>query len=269
MGMGNGSGQTGSAAVVWRDVRKTYPNGHEALRGVSLEVAPGEVFALLGTSGSGKTTLLKTVNRLIDPTAGEVIVQGRPTAEWDAIELRRSIGYVIQDVGLMPHLTILANVGLVPRLKGVPKAERDARAEELLGLVGLEPSRFAGLMPRELSGGQRQRVGVARALAADPPIVLMDEPFGALDPVTRRELQDEFRGWQTRLNKTVIVVTHDTREALRIADRLALLDHGRLVQCGTPSDFTERPVSEFVRSFFDEAGPVVLGKPESWSGDPS
>ena len=255
--MAKGSPPENTAAVIWRNVRKVYPNGHEALSGVSLEVSPGEVLALLGTSGSGKTTLLKTVNRLIDPSAGEVVVQGRPTAEWNPIALRRSIGYVIQDVGLMPHLTVSANVGIVPKLQGVKKIERDARASELLSLVGLEPGRFARLMPRELSGGQRQRVGVARALAADPPLVLMDEPFGALDPVTRRELQDEFRVWQKRLGMAVIVVTHDTREALRIADRLALLDHGRLVQCGTPADFTERPANAFVRSFFEEAGPVV------------
>jgi osmoprotectant transport system ATP-binding protein len=250
------------AAVVWRDVRKTYPNGQEALRGVSLEVAPGEVLALLGTSGSGKTTLLKTVNRLIDPSSGEVIVRGRPTSDWDPIALRRSIGYVIQEVGLMPHMTILANVGLVPRLQGTPRRDRDARAAELLALVGLDPSRFADRRPRELSGGQRQRVGVARALAADPELILMDEPFGALDPVTRRELQDEFRGLQRRLGKSVIVVTHDTREAVRIADRLALMDHGRLVQWGTASDLLERPATPYVRVFFEEAEPVAADGPE-------
>jgi osmoprotectant transport system ATP-binding protein len=245
------------AAVAWRDVSKAYPNGYEALRSVSLCVTPGEVLAVLGTSGSGKTTLLKTVNRLIDPTSGEVVVRGKPTSRWDPIELRRSIGYVIQDVGLLPHLTILANVGLVPRLKGTPRRDRDKRATELLELVGLDPARYARRRPIELSGGQRQRVGVARALAADPDLILMDEPFGALDPITRRELQDEFRRLQRRLGTTVILVTHDVREACRIGDRLALMDHGRLVQSGAAADLIERPASPCVRSFFEDAGAIV------------
>ena len=246
--------QSPDPAVVWTDVRKTFPNGHEALRGVSLSVGRGQVLALLGTSGSGKTTLLKTVNRLTDPTSGTVVVQGKPTSEWDPIALRRSIGYVIQDVGLMPHLNILANVSLVPKLMGTPRKAREDRAAELLSLVGLDPSDYALRRPRELSGGQRQRVGVARALAADPELILMDEPFGALDPVTRRELQAEFRALQTRLKKTVIVVTHDTREAVRIADKLALMADGRLVQVGTADDLTARPASDFVRAFFDDGG---------------
>ncbi|MGE3818445.1 MAG: ABC transporter ATP-binding protein [Isosphaeraceae bacterium] len=249
-------------AVAWENVHKTFPDGHQALLGVSLEVDQGEVFALLGTSGSGKTTLLKMVNRLLDPTSGRVLVGGRATSDWDPIALRRSIGYVIQEVGLMPHMTILANVGLVPRLQGVARPDRDRRASELLELVGLEPSRFASRKPRELSGGQRQRVGVARALAADPSLILMDEPFGALDPVTRRELQDEFRGLQRRLGKTVVLVTHDVREAIRVADRLALMDHGRLVQWGTPEDFQKRPASDFVRSFFEEGEPLARASGE-------
>ncbi len=247
----------GSSAVGWRDVSMVYPDGHEALRGVNLEVAVGEILALLGTSGSGKTTLLKTVNRLIDPTAGEVVVRGRPTQEWDPIALRRSIGYVIQEAGLLPHLTVLSNVGIVPRLIGVSRIEREKRSLELLDLVGLEPQRFAQKRPAELSGGQKQRVGVARALAADPDLILMDEPFGALDPITRRELQDEFRALQRRLGKTVILVTHDLREACRIADRLALMDHGRLVQSGRAIDLMQRPANEFVRAFFAEAEAVV------------
>jgi osmoprotectant transport system ATP-binding protein len=250
-----------TVAVSWRAVRKTFPGGHEALRGVSLEVRRGEVLAILGTSGSGKTTLLKLVNRLIEPSDGEVVVQGLPTAQWDPIELRRATGYVIQEVGLMPHLDVLANVGLVLRLRGVARSERDDAARKRLELVGLEPERFARLWPHQLSGGQRQRVGVARALAADPELILMDEPFGALDPITRRELQDEFRGLQRRLGKTVVCVTHDTREACRIADRLALVDRGELVQEGTPADFLERPATPFVRSFFREAEAVVEGHP--------
>lgn len=245
-----------AAAVSWRAVEKEYPDGQRALDGVTLDVAPGEMLAILGTSGSGKTTLLKMVNRLTDPTAGEVVVRGIPTARWDPIALRRSIGYVIQEVGLLPHLSVLSNVGLVPRLKGTPRRERERRATELLELVGLEPKQYAGRMPRALSGGQRQRVGVARALAADPDIVLMDEPFGALDPVIRRDLQDEFRSLQQRLGKSVVLVTHDVREACRIADRLALMDRGRLVQLGTPADFLDRPSNDFVRSFFADARAV-------------
>jgi len=247
-------------AVAWRDVSKSYPDGFTALRGVTLGVAEGEVLAVLGTSGSGKTTLLKMVNRLIDPTAGEVVVLGTPTARWDPIRLRRSIGYVIQDVGLLPHLSIRANVGIVPRLLGRPRAETDARADDLLRLVGLDPAEHALRRPRELSGGQRQRVGFARALAADPALILMDEPFGALDPITRRELQDEFRALQKRLGKTVVLVTHDIREACRIADKLALMDRGRLVQWGTAEELRSRPSSPFVRAFFREAeavGPAV------------
>ncbi len=223
---------------------------------MSLEVRRGEILALLGTSGSGKTTLLKMVNRLIEPSSGTVLVGGRSVAEWNRIALRRSIGYVIQEGGLMPHLTILANVALVPRLQGVPRAECRERAEARLSLVGLEPSRFASLLPHQLSGGQRQRVGVARALAADPDLILMDEPFGALDPITRRELQDEFRGLQRRLGTTVVFVTHDLREACRIADRLALLDHGELIQQGTAEDFRLRPANKFVHEFFREAEAV-------------
>lgn len=254
------------AAVAWRDVGKSYPDGHQALAGVSLEVAPGEFLAVLGTSGSGKTTLLKIVNRLTDPTSGEVLVRGLPTSRWDPIDLRRSIGYVIQEAGLLPHMTVLANVAIVPRLLGRPRGEREERASALLDLVGLEPARFAGRKPRELSGGQRQRVGVARALAADPDLILMDEPFGALDPVIRRDLQDEFRGLQRRLGKTVVFVTHDVREACRIADRLALMDRGRLVQLGTAADLLDRPVNDFARSFFADARAV---DPARGPGGPS
>ena len=226
------------------------------MRGVSLEARRGEILALLGTSGSGKTTLLKMVNRLLDPTEGEVTVRGRATREWDPIALRRSTGYVIQEVGLLPHLSVLENVALVPRLCGVVRREARQRAARQLERVGLEPARFADRWPHQLSGGQRQRVGVARALAADPELILMDEPFGALDPITRREIQDEFRSLQRRTGTTAILVTHDIREACRIADRLALLDAGRLVQVGSPADFRDRPASRFVREFFREAEAV-------------
>jgi osmoprotectant transport system ATP-binding protein len=242
-----------SPIVAWKDVRKVFPGGHEALRGVSLDVRSGECLAILGTSGSGKTTLLKTVNRLIEPTSGTVFVEGRAAADWDPITLRRSIGYVIQEVGLMPHMNVLANVALVPKLRGAPRREREERARLCLELVGLKPDRFERLMPHEVSGGQRQRVGVARALAADPAIIIMDEPFGALDPVTRREIQNEFRALQRRLKKTVVIVTHDLREACRIADRLALMEHGLLVQQGKFRDFRDYPESQFVREFFRDA----------------
>jgi osmoprotectant transport system ATP-binding protein len=238
-------------------VRKAYPDGHEALRGVNLEVSPGECLAILGTSGSGKTTLLKMVNRLIEPTSGVVTVRGREVSGWDSIALRRSIGYVIQEVGLMPHMDVLANVALVLKLQGEPREKREAQARAYLELVGLDPGRFARLAPRQLSGGQRQRVGVARALAAEADLILMDEPFGALDPITRRELQDEFRRLRRRLGKTVVVVTHDIREACRLGDRLALMDHGRLVQWGTAAELVGNPADDFVRDFFREAETVL------------
>ena len=229
---------------------------------MSLEVAPGSCLAILGTSGSGKTTLLKMVNRLIEPTSGTVEVRGRATTEWDPIALRRSIGYVIQDVGLMPHMSILENVGLVLRVQGtVEGAARGAGpGAPRAGRTG--PGRgSAGSGPHQLSGGQKQRVGVARALAADPDLILMDEPFGALDPITRRELQDEFRSLQRRLGTTVVFVTHDIREACRVGDRLALMDRGRLVQYGAAAELLEHPADDFVRSFFREAEAVLADPP--------
>jgi osmoprotectant transport system ATP-binding protein len=204
---------------------------------VSLGVPRGETLVLLGRSGSGKTTLLKLINGMYWPSKGKVMVEGRATQEWDAIRLRRGIGYVIQEAGLFPHFTVADNVGLVPGLENWPKQKIAARVKELLQLVGLDPEEFAGRRPRELSGGQRQRVGVARALAADPPILLMDEPFGALDPVTRAELQREFKALAARLGKTIVFVTHDLREALLLASRIILLEKGRVVASVTPGEF--------------------------------
>jgi osmoprotectant transport system ATP-binding protein len=205
------------------------------LRDFTLQVGAGEVVALVGRSGAGKTTILKLVNRLLLPTSGEVIVAGTDTREWDPIRLRRSLGYVIQDAGLFPHLTIADNISVVPRLERWDRARIAARTSELMSLIGLDAASYSGRWPDQLSGGERQRVGVARALAADPPVLLMDEPFGALDPITRAELQDEFRKIQARLQKTVLIVTHDMGEALTLADRIAVLEGGALVACETPA----------------------------------
>jgi osmoprotectant transport system ATP-binding protein len=242
-------------ALLLKDVRKRYPSGAVALDGVSLSVDAGQILVLLGSSGSGKTTALKTVNALVTPDSGDVVVFDRDVRDWDPIALRRRIGYVIQDVGLLPHLSVADNVALVPRLLGWPEARRQERARELLALVGLEPERFGRLPPAELSGGQRQRVGVARALAADPPLLLMDEPFGALDPLTRRRLQDEFRELQARLGKTVVLVTHDVPEALRLAHQIAVMDAGRVAQRGTPAEIRDAPRAGFVKDFLEAALP--------------
>jgi len=204
---------------------------------ISQIISSGETLVLLGRSGSGKTTLLKLINRLLLPTAGQVIVQGRATSDWDPIRLRRSIGYVIQEAGLFPHFTVAENVALVPTLEKWDAHRTAARVEELLTLVGLNPREFAARRAHELSGGQRQRVGVARALAVDPPILLMDEPFGALDPVTRAELQHEFGALARRLGKTIVFVTHDLREALLLASRIVLLQAGRVIASASPQEF--------------------------------
>jgi osmoprotectant transport system ATP-binding protein len=204
---------------------------------LNLTVERGETLVLLGESGCGKTTTLRLVNRLLLPTAGEVLVEGRRTSEWDAIRLRRRAGYVIQEAGLFPHFTVERNVALVPTLEGWDETRVRERVRELLHLVGLSPEKFAGRYPRELSGGQRQRVGVARALSADPPLLLMDEPFGALDPLTRAGLQKEFAALSRRLRKTVIFVTHDVREALTLGTRIGLMHAGRLLLLETPENF--------------------------------
>jgi osmoprotectant transport system ATP-binding protein len=222
--------------------------GREIISRVNLTVAHGETIILLGRSGSGKTTLLKLINGMLFPTEGEILVQQRSTRRWDLIRLRRTIGYVIQEAGLFPHFTVAENVGLVPTLENWPRERIDARVKELLQLVGMEPTEFAQRLPHELSGGQRQRVGVARALAADPPILLMDEPFGALDPVTRTELQREFRSLARRLEKTIVFVTHDLREALLLASEIVLLQSGRVVASAPPGEFLQLADPE-VRSF--------------------
>ena len=212
--------------------------GREILSSFTLAAAPGETVVLLGRSGSGKTTALRMVNAMVEPLNGVVRVLGRETRDWDRVRLRRSIGYVIQEVGLLPHLTVAENVNLVPRLEGRPRMETEDRVRRLLHDMGLRYEIHAARRPRELSGGERQRVGIARALAADPPILLLDEPFGALDPVTRHDLQTHFLDLQHRLRKTCIFVTHDVAEALRLADRIALLEGGSVSLFASPEQFS-------------------------------
>src|SRR5579883_753612 len=226
--------------IEFRNVRYSPDGKRDTISGFNLKVESGETLVLLGQSGCGKTTTLKLVNRLIEATEGDVLVEGRPVREWDPIRLRRRIGYVIQEVGLLPHFTVERNIALLPRLEGWAPERTRQRVEELMEMVALDPAKFRHRYPRELSGGQRQRVGVARALAADPPILLMDEPFGALDPLTRADLQREFLALQQRLQKTVVFVTHDLREALLLGTRIALMEAGRLV--------TMLPKEEFTRS---------------------
>lgn len=228
---------------------------HKIVSEISFSVTAGQTLLLLGRSGSGKTTLLRLINRLLVPSGGEVVVHGRPTSEWDPIRLRRGIGYVIQDAGLFPHFTVAENIALVPTLEKWDVARTSARVNELLTLVGLDPGEFAARKPHELSGGQRQRVGVARALAVDPAILLMDEPFGALDPVTRAELQREFSALARRLGKTIVFVTHDLREALLLASRIILLEGGRIVADAAPEEFPRIDHPE-VRAFTASLAPL-------------
>lgn len=241
------------AAIEFREIGFTTAQGDLLLDSISLRLEEGSATVLLGRSGSGKTTLLRTVNRMIEATAGSVIVEGKPALERDVIALRRGIGYVIQETGLFPHLTIERNVGLVLEAQGRPKAERVERSRALLQEVGLDPARYATRYPYQLSGGQRQRVGLARALAADPPILLMDEPFGALDPLTRAEMQDMLRGLLAGMHKTVLLVSHDLNEALYLADTIVLMEKGRVVARLSPREFLvseEAAVVEYVRAYY-------------------
>jgi osmoprotectant transport system ATP-binding protein len=244
-------------AIEFHNVSYRLSSGHELLRELNLGIEAGETMVFLGRSGSGKTTTLKLINHLLIPSDGEVQVNGRSTRNWDVIRLRRTIGYAIQEVGLFPHFTVARNIAVVPQIEAWPKDRIHSRVQELMQLVGLEP-KLAERYPRELSGGQRQRVGVARALAADPPILLMDEPFGALDPITRAELQKEFRGLQQRLRKTVVFVTHDLREGLLLGTRIALMERGELVTILPAAEFarsTDRSVAQYVAAFGSEPNP--------------
>lgn len=226
-----------SIAVRLSKVSLRLPDGRSLVEEVDLSLPAGETLVLVGRSGSGKTTLLKMINALATPTSGRIEVLGKNTTDWDPIALRRKIGYVIQEIGLFPHFTVEANVGLVPRLEGWDEDRIRRRSRELLELVGLDADTFGRRYPSQLSGGQRQRVGVARALAADPPLMLLDEPFGALDPLTRSEIQLEFRSLKQRLRKTMIFVTHDVREALILGDRIGLMKNGSLTGISTPAEF--------------------------------
>ena len=228
-------------------VSKTYAGGVQALDGIELSVAAGETVALVGESGSGKSTLLRLFNRMIEPSGGQVWVGGRSVMELDPVNLRRRTGYVQQEGGLLPHWTVGRNVGLVPVLLGWGKDRTAGRVDELLTLVGMSPDRYGGRYPKELSGGQRQRVAFARALAADPEVVLLDEPFGALDALTRLELQDEFLQLKRRLAKTMLLVTHDLSEAFRLGDRVAVMRRGCLLQVAPPRELLERPADDYVR----------------------
>jgi osmoprotectant transport system ATP-binding protein len=242
-------------ALAYVDVRKAFLPGRPVLDGFSLSIAPGETVALVGPSGCGKTTALKLANRLVDADSGTVRILGRFSAEHDSVALRRRVGYVIQEGGLFPHWTVRENVEAVPRLLGWPERQRRARSEELLTLVGLPPAEFGERRPRGLSGGQRQRVGVARALAAGQPLLLMDEPFGALDPIARRSMQREFQSWRARWEAAVLLVTHDLREAFLLADRVAVMEGGRVRQIGSREELTRSPADAFVREFVAEFGP--------------
>jgi osmoprotectant transport system ATP-binding protein len=244
-----------TAALAFDRVSFRYDGGAPVLDDFSLTMAAGETLALVGRSGMGKSTILKLINRLLLPQAGTVRVEERATTEWDAIKLRRRIGYVLQEVGLFPHFTVAQNIAVVPRLEGWDEARITDRVEALLALVGLDADMFRDRFPRELSGGQRQRVGVARALAADPPILLMDEPFGALDPLTRAELHREFHRIQNQLHKTIVIVTHDMNEAFALGSQIGVLANGKLAALAPPQEIIRSDNPE-VRVFLDAASPI-------------
>jgi osmoprotectant transport system ATP-binding protein len=237
--------------IRFEKVGKVYGNV-QTLSNISFTVGKGELVALIGPSGCGKTTTLRMVNRLIEPTSGKILIQDKDISNIDPVELRRGIGYVIQQIGLLPHMTIGKNIALVPRIKGCKEKDYSKRIDELLDLVGLDPKIFRNRYPSELSGGQQQRIGVIRALAAEPPIVLMDEPFSALDPISREQLQDELVRIQKEIHKTIVFVTHDMDEALKIADRIAIMHDGKIVQLDTPEAILNQPVNDFVKDFIGE-----------------
>jgi len=239
-----------------RQLNKRFPDGTYALQDIDWSVKQGETMALIGESGSGKTTLLRLLNRLIEPSSGTILIQGKPAKNQDPITLRRRLGYVPQDGGLFPHWTIRHNVCLVPQFLGWTADQQLGRMNTLLPLVNLDPKQIADRYPIELSGGQRQRVAVSRALAADPPIVLLDEPFGALDPLTRHELQEQFLSLKTQLHKTMVVITHDISEAFKLADRITVLKEGRIHQVGTSQELLKNPATPYVQSLIESHEPA-------------
>lgn len=234
--------------LTFNHVSKEYEGGTKAVNDLNLEINKGEFVVFIGPSGCGKTTTMKMVNRLIDPSDGDILIEGERIRDKDVVELRRSIGYVIQQIGLFPHMTIAENIALVPKLLKWPEKKRYERARELLKLVNMDQE-YLDRYPSELSGGQQQRIGVLRALAANPPLILMDEPFGALDPITKDSLQDEFKNLQVNLGKTIVFVTHDMDEAIKLADRIVIMKAGQIVQVGTPDEILRNPANEFVESF--------------------
>lgn len=235
--------------IVFDHVTKRYAKSGFTVEDLNFDVREGEILILLGKSGSGKTTALRLINRLIDPTSGTITLGGVDIQTLDPVELRRKIGYAIQHIGLFPHMNVAENIAIVPKLLGWNEEQLEARVDDLLEMVGLNPSQFRTMMPSNLSGGQKQRIGVARCLAADPPVILMDEPFGALDPMMREQLQNEFLEIQKKIHKTIVFVTHDLSEAVKLGDRIAVLEGGKLIQIGTPEELIERPASDFIDSF--------------------
>ncbi|ANU24370.1 ABC transporter ATP-binding protein [Planococcus donghaensis] len=235
--------------IRFENITKRFPDGTEALKDISLVLPTHQLTAIIGPSGCGKTTMMKMINKLEKPTEGSIYIDEKPINDMDEVQLRRSIGYVIQRIGLFPHMTISDNVALVPKLLEWSKEKKEERVRELLQLVGLDPEVYMDRYPLELSGGQQQRVGVVRALAGDPNIVLMDEPFSALDPISREQLQDELRNLQQTINKTIVFVTHDMDEALKIADTIVVMRAGKVEQVGTPQQLIDNPANDFVRNF--------------------
>lgn len=231
------------------NLTKVFDGKVKAVNNISFELKKGEIGCLIGTSGCGKTTTLKMINRLVEPTEGNILVDAKSAYDSNAIEWRRHIGYVIQKAGLLPHLTVRENIELLSKIIGRGERNRNERSDELMQTVGLDPIKYADRFPKELSGGQQQRVGIARALMEDPPVMLMDEPFGALDPITRSSLHDEFLMLNQKLHKTILMVTHDMEEAFKLGDKIILMQKGEIVQCGSKEDFMNNPNSEFVSNF--------------------
>ncbi len=238
--------------IHFKEVTKTFQDGFKALKNITFEVKEGELLVLIGPSGSGKTTTMRMINRLIEPSSGSITIEGKDISTEDPVKLRRTIGYVIQQIGLLPHMTIKENVSLVPRLQKWKKEQYVDKINDLMKMVGLDPDTFGDRYPSELSGGQQQRIGVIRALAADPKIILMDEPFSALDPLSREQLQDELVRLQQDIKKTIVFVTHDMDEALKIADRICIMQDGEIVQLDRPENILRHPANEFVRNFIGE-----------------